>query len=145
MSQLSSDVAGATNKLAEVKAVREVLGRVLGAGAAQLLEMRDPAPENSIGFVTDDGSTETLLGRLREHGTLPPTAYGVRMIAPGAAEGGKSYLPKLARLAGELGFHIRVVVDNDKPESDGGLIAELAGVCEQVVHLPERTSVERAL
>ena len=81
-----------------------------------------------------------------DSGTLPPAAYGVRMIAAGiGGGGGKEQLPKLAGLARELGFHVRVVIDNDKPGSDTALLAELNGLAEQVIRLPERTAVERAL
>jgi hypothetical protein len=84
--------------------------------------------------------------RLTDSGTLPPAAYGVRMIAAGiSGGGGKEQLPKLADLAGELGFHVRVVIDNDKPGGDTVLLAELGGLAEQVIQLPERTAVERAL
>ena len=84
--------------------------------------------------------------RLTESGTLPPAAYGVRMIAAGiGGGGGKEQLPKLAGLARDLGFHVRVVIDNDKPGGDTGLLAELDGLAEQVIRLPERTAVERAL
>ena len=84
--------------------------------------------------------------RLMESGTLPPAAHGVRMIAAGVGGGGgKDQLPKLARLAGELGFHVRVVIDNDKPGGDAALLDELGDIAEQIIRLPERTSVERAL
>jgi hypothetical protein len=84
--------------------------------------------------------------RLMDSGTLPPAAYGVRKIAAGiGGGGGKEQLPKLASLAGELGFHVRVVIDNDKPGGDTALLAELDGLAEQVIQLPERTAVERAL
>jgi hypothetical protein len=84
--------------------------------------------------------------RLADSGTTPPAAYGVRMIAAGiSGGGGKEQLPKLAGLARELGFHVRVVIDNDKPGSDTGLLADLNGLAEQVIRLPERTAVERAL
>jgi hypothetical protein len=84
--------------------------------------------------------------RLTDSGTLPPAAYGVRMIAAGiSGGGGKEQLPKLAGLARELGFHVRVVIDNDKPGSDTALLADLDGMAEQVVRLPVRTAVERAL
>jgi putative ATP-dependent endonuclease of the OLD family len=84
--------------------------------------------------------------RLADSGTLPPAAYGVRMIAAGiGGGGGKEQLPKLAGLARELGFHVRVVIDNDKPGSDAKLLADLDGLAEQVIRLPQRTAVERAL
>ena len=37
------------------------------------------------------------------------------------------------------------MIDNDKPGSDADLLAELDGLAEQVIRLPERTAVERAL
>jgi hypothetical protein len=84
--------------------------------------------------------------RLMDSGTLPPAAYGVRMIAAGiGGGGGKEQLPKLANLARELGFHVRVVIDNDKPGGDAALLAELGGLVEQIIRLPERTAIERAL
>jgi putative ATP-dependent endonuclease of the OLD family len=92
-----------------------------------------------------EGYTAVADRRLRKSDVAPPPAYGVRMVAPGNGDGGKDELPKLARLAGELGFHLRVVLDNDKPGSDAALIAELIGLAEHVIQLPEHSSVERAL
>jgi hypothetical protein len=92
-----------------------------------------------------EGYSAVAERRLADSGTLPPAAYGVRMIAAGIGGGGKEQLPKLAALARELGFHVRVVIDNDKPGSDTMLLAELDGLAEQVIRLPERTAVERAL
>lgn len=295
VSELGTDVDAATGKLAGVKAVQEVLGNVLGQGAAQLLEMPATAAEASVGWVADDGSVDALLRRLqpalaldqagplplsahgstakgvlavaeamaaadipgavvladdfgddldaaaaeflaaslrrasgqvwlstrrpevarafdptevlrltrshgvrrhhqlaaatdrksrlalrqlhllllpamttrsvallegphdlegysavaerrmRESGELPPAAYGVRMVPAGTGDGGKDQIPKLARLARDLGFHVRVVLDHDKPGTDAALIIELTGQAEQVIRLPQRTSVERAL
>jgi hypothetical protein len=67
------------------------------------------------------------------------------MIAPANGDGGKDELPKLARLAAALGFHVRVVLDNDKPGGDAALIAELTALAEHVIRLPEHSSVEQAL
>lgn len=91
-----------------------------------------------------EGYSAVAQRRMRDSGDLPPAAYGVRMVAP-LGDGGKDQIPKLARLAADLGFHVRVVLDSDKPGSDAGLIAELHGLAEQIIRLPERTSVERAL
>lgn len=92
-----------------------------------------------------EGYTAVADRRLRGSGIAPPAAYGVRMVAAGLGDGGKDQLPKLARLAAELGFHVRVVLDHDKPGTDAALIGELTTIAEQVIRLPERTSVERAL
>ncbi|TXK35121.1 hypothetical protein [Nonomuraea sp. C10] len=83
--------------------------------------------------------------RVQDSGTLPPSAFGVRLVAPGVADGGKDQLPKLARLANDLGFHVRVVLDNDKPGSDEGLIEELKPLVEQIIRLPAWTAIEKAL
>ena len=92
-----------------------------------------------------EGYTAVADRRLRLRGTASPAAHGVRMIAAGLGDGGKDQLPKLAHLAAELGFHVRVVLDNDKPGADAALVGELTTLAEQVVRLPERTSVERTL
>ncbi|WP_200931254.1 hypothetical protein [Frankia sp. R43] len=78
-------------------------------------------------------------------GTPSPAAFGVRMIAPGLSDGGKDQLPKLAQLAIDLGFRVRVVLDHDKPGTDVELVGQLATMAEQVIWLPKRTSIERAL
>jgi len=60
-------------------------------------------------------------------------------------EGGKSELPKLARLAGDLGFTVNVILDHDKPGTDDDLIAELRELCDLVIRLPERVAIERTI
>jgi putative ATP-dependent endonuclease of OLD family len=51
----------------------------------------------------------------------------------------------VAELAIQLGFHVKAVMDSDKPGSSDDLIDDLLAVCEQVVVLPTRTAVEAAL
>lgn len=92
-----------------------------------------------------EGYTAVADRRLRKSDIAPPAAYGVRMVAAVSGDGGKDQLPKVARLAGELGFHVRIVLDNDKPGSDATLVTELEGLAEQVIRLPERTAIERVL
>ncbi|MGC4819079.1 hypothetical protein [Micromonospora sp. DT63] len=92
-----------------------------------------------------EGYTAVADRRLRRSGIAPPAAYGVRMVAPANGDGGKDELPKLARLAAALGFHVRVILDNDKPGGDAALIAELTALAEHVIRLPEHCSVEQAL
>ena len=92
-----------------------------------------------------EGYTAVADRRLRNLDIAPPAAYGVRMVAPANGDGGKDELPKLARLAAALGFHVRVVLDNDKPGGDAALIAELTALADHVIRLPERSSVEQAL
>ncbi len=82
-----------------------------------------------------------------EQGVPLPAAYGVRlMTASGSGgQGGKQELLKIALLANELGLGVRVVVDQDKPDTDDELIDELCDVAELVVRLPKRMAVERTI
>lgn len=72
-------------------------------------------------------------------------ANGVRLVCPPGADGGITRLVGLAELALQLGFHVKAIVDSDKPGSSEELIDALLDVCEQVVVLPTRTAVEAAL
>ena len=54
--ELGSDVTIAAGKLAGVKAVQEVLARILDGGAAHVLGMPSADPSARVGFVADDGT-----------------------------------------------------------------------------------------
>lgn len=82
-----------------------------------------------------------LLGRAE--GDL--SSRGMRLLSAPGETGGKDRLADLARLAIELGFHVCAVLDNDSPGADGDLYAELEHLTEQLIVLPERTAIERAL
>lgn len=73
------------------------------------------------------------------------SSRGMRLLSAPGETGGKDRLADLARLAIELGFHVRAVVDNDSPGADEDLYAELEDLTEQLIVLPERTAIERAL
>ncbi|GAB4085051.1 hypothetical protein GCM10028784_16810 [Myceligenerans cantabricum] len=77
-----------------------------------------------------------------EH-SLP--GHATRLVAAKGGDGGITRLNDFAQLARELGFHVRAVVDSDKPGESEQLINDLLAVCEQVVVLPTRTAVEAAL
>lgn len=79
----------------------------------------------------------------RDEGDL--SSRSMRLLSASGETGGKDSLANLARLAGELGFHVRAVVDNDSPGTDDDLYDELEGLTEQLIVLPERTAIERAL
>lgn len=73
------------------------------------------------------------------------TAHGVRLACAVGEHGGKDSLPELAKLAGDLGFHVKIVVDDDKPGENDDLFDTLEKLAEQLVVLPQRTAVEGAL
>lgn len=77
------------------------------------------------------------------HHSLP--ANGIRLVAPPGSDGGVTRLPAIAEIALELGFHVRAIVDNDKPGREDPSVGALAGMVEQLVVLPTRTAVEAAL
>jgi putative ATP-dependent endonuclease of OLD family len=58
--------------------------------------------------------------RFRYGAKPPPAAFGMRFVpaSAGGGEGGKQELPKIAKLAAELGFAVRIVLDHDKPDTD---------------------------
>ncbi|WP_291053969.1 hypothetical protein [Herbiconiux sp.] len=78
----------------------------------------------------------------RKHGLA---ANGIRLIAPPGTDGGISRLPAIAEVALQLGFHVRAIVDNDKPRQEEPAVAALEELTEQLVVLPDRTAVEAAL
>jgi hypothetical protein len=85
--------------------------------------------------------------RATRFGKPPLSGRGIRLIRGSASggEGGKSELPKLAKLAVALGFEVNVILDHDKPGTDDDLIAELRALCELVVRLPERVAIVNGL
>ncbi|MCX5045264.1 hypothetical protein OG921_19030 [Aldersonia sp. NBC_00410] len=90
----------------------------------------------------------TLAARLakktgsRQH-SLP--ANGIRLVCPPGSDGGITRLKGLAELAVEMGFHVKAVVDSDKPGASDSVIVDLLNTVEQVIVLPTRTAVEAAL
>jgi hypothetical protein len=96
-----------------------------------------------------DMETYTTVSRrqFREESKAPLSAFGMRLVpaSAGGGEGGKQELPKIAKLAAELGLAVRIVLDHDKPGTDQDLIDELCEIAEMVVRLPERAAVERAI
>jgi anti-anti-sigma regulatory factor len=90
----------------------------------------------------------TVAQRLFLDGSKAPvSAFGMRLVpaSDGGGAGGKHELPRIAKLAGELGLAVRIVLDHDKPGTDQDLIDELSEIAEMVVRLPERAAVERAI
>jgi len=83
--------------------------------------------------------------RLRVSGSPPPSAYGMRLVAPPGSDGGKERLPGLAQLALDLGFNVRVVIDHDGVGRDAALLSTLQALAEVVIRLPAKSAVERAL
>lgn len=105
----------------------------------------------TVALVEGPHDHETYLAVDRRRATQlnrrPLSGRGIRLIRGSASggEGGKSELPKLARLAIDLGFAVNVILDHDKPGTDDDLINELRALCDLVIRLPERVAIERAI
>jgi hypothetical protein len=72
-------------------------------------------------------------------------AHGIRLVSPPGSDGGITRLPGMARVATELGFHVKAIVDHDKPGALEPKVRELMDEAEAVVVLPTRCAVEAAL
>jgi hypothetical protein len=96
--ELGDDVTAAAGKLADVKAVQEVLARILGGGAAHVLGMTAADPSARVGFVADDGTANTVPAADRAKNacsSIDPayrdetvTAAGRAAVSGGAPSGG---------------------------------------------------------
>lgn len=95
----------------------------------------------------DVEALEAVARRLVMRGRLAGnlSSRSMRLLSAPGESGGKDSLLDLAKLANQLGFHVRAVIDNDSPDTDEDLYSQLQGVTEQLIVLPERTAIERAL
>jgi hypothetical protein len=82
----------------------------------------------------------------RPAGIPAPAAYGVRLIAAGFGEGGHGSVPKVCRLAHQLGFRVVAALDFDESGAGADIsftAAQQAG--DEAVRLPEGFAIEKAL
>lgn len=132
-------LAAVTDKTSRVNR-RLVLEQLLAALSARTVVLLE-GPLDVEGY----GALASRLFRKTNepHHSLP--ANGIRLVAPPGSDGGVTRLPAIAEIALELGFHVRAIVDNDKPGQEDPAVEILAGMVEQLVVLPTRTAVEAAL
>jgi hypothetical protein len=82
----------------------------------------------------------------RAAGIRAPAAYGVRLIASSFGEGGHGSVPKVCRLARQLGFRVVAVLDFDGPGAGADLSFTTAQqAADEAVRLPEGFAIEKAL
>lgn len=128
-----------TSKAARVTR-RLVLDQLLAALSARTVALVE-GPLDVEGYGALAARLFNKTGK-RKHGLA---ANGIRLIAPPGSDGGISRLPAIAEIALQLGFHVRAIVDNDKPGQEDPAVAALEALTEQLVVLPDRTAVEAAL
>src|SRR5699024_7324863 len=132
-------LSAATDKTGRVNR-RLILEQLLAALSARTVVLLE-GPLDVEGY----GALASRLFRKtnESHHSLP--GNGIRLVAPPGSDGGVTRLPAIAEIALELGFHVRAIVDNDKPGHEDPAVGVLAGMVEQLVVLPTRTAVEAAL
>jgi putative ATP-dependent endonuclease of OLD family len=83
----------------------------------------------------------------RDHRTLPPAAFAVRMVdAGGGGEGGIDAVPRICALARSLGFRAVAVIDYDNDLTVAAdRLAKVQAEADAVVRPPHKVAIERAL
>lgn len=119
---------------------RLVLEQLLAALSARTIVLVE-GPLDTEGY--DAIATRLFRKTNKRHHSF--SANGIRLVAPPGPEGGVTRLPAIAEIALQLGFHVRAIVDNDRPGKEDPAVMTLAGMVEQLVVLPTRTAVEAAL
>jgi hypothetical protein len=119
---------------------RLILDQLLSAMTSRTVVLVE-GPLDAEGY----GALATRLASLKKKPLKSLPARGMRLVSPPGPEGGITRLKGMAELAVDLGFHVRAIVDGDKPGDNDGPIADLLTVAEQVVALPDRTAIEAAL
>ena len=77
-------------------------------------------------------------------GTLPPEAYGVRVI-DGGGTGGEGQVAHLARVCRALGFRVVALVDYDDEVGAAARLTNLQAAADAVVRLPRGKAIEAAI
>lgn len=122
------------------RARRELLPQLFSAMTARTVALVE-GPHDIEGY----GALSARKARRSSGSQYLLSAHSVRLVSASGEGGGKDVLPQLASLAADFGFHVRVVVDEDKPGASDKLLDELESKSELLVVLPARTSIEGAL
>ena len=95
-----------------------------------------------------DVAALTAVGdRFARSASIPaPAAHGVRLVAASFGEGGHGAVPKVCKLARQLGFCVVAALDFDEPGAGADLSFTTAkDAADEVVRLPEGFAIELAL
>ena len=95
----------------------------------------------------DVAALTAVCDRFARHADIPvPAAYGVRLVAASFGEGGHGAVPKVCKLARQLGFRVVAALDFDEPGVGADLSFTAAeDTADEVVRLPEGFAIELAL
>lgn len=117
-----------------------ILDRLLSAITSRTIVLVE-GPHDADAY----GALSTRLARKDGSAGHSFAARGMRLVSPPGTDGGITRLPSMARVAKELGFHVRAIVDRDTPGPLDAKVTELMAEAEAVVILPVRCAVEAAL
>jgi len=102
-----------------------------------------PAMSSHAVIVLEGPHDVAALTALSQRRRNPPAAYGVRLVDGG---GGHGTVPKVCRLARQMGFRVIAGLDYDSVGSGADTsFTELQQIADDVVRLPEGFAIERAL
>lgn len=93
-----------------------------------------------------DLSALSAADRRRTPPDLPLAAHGIRMItADTDSGGGTGQIPRIARLAHQLGHRVVALVDGDPTKRSAAVLAGIENACDALVRFPETMAIERAI
>jgi len=102
-----------------------------------------PAMSSHAVIVLEGPHDVAALTELSQRRRNPPAAYGVRLVDGG---GGHGTVPKVCRLARQMGFRVIAGLDYDGVGSGADTsFTELQQIADDVARLPEGFAIERAL
>lgn len=102
-----------------------------------------PAMSSNAVIVLEGPHDVAALTGLSQRQRNPPAAYGIRLVDGG---GGHGTVPKVCRLARQMGFRVIAGLDYDGVGSGADTsFEEVQQIADDVVRLPEGFAIERAL
>jgi putative ATP-dependent endonuclease of OLD family len=103
------------------------------------------APTVAITEGPHDLTVYTLADRRRTPTSLPLSAYGVRIVsADNGSGGGTGQVPRVARLARQLGFRVIGLIDGAS-KWDGAALLAIEEECDVLIRLPPGVAIEGAI
>lgn len=86
-----------------------------------------------------------LADRRRTPASLPLSSYGVRLVtSDNGSGGGMGQIPRVARLARQMGFRVIGLIDG-ATKWDGAALSDIESACDVLIRLPVGVAIERAM
>jgi hypothetical protein len=123
----------------ELSALRQLHMQLLPAMSARTVAVLEGP--HDVAALTSVGD------RFARHTGIPvPAAHGVRLVAASFGDGGHGQVPKVCKLARQLGFRVIAALDYDEPGAGADLTFTTAkAAADEIVRLPQGFAIELAL